>query len=81
MAAEAIAAVADDIVVLVAVAFAVAAAIAVTIVVLLLLLYWGAGGGVRVSIHDMHGEKLSGFCHAVCYGCRSNFGCCCCCGC
>ena len=26
-------------------------------------------------------EKLSGFCHAVCYGCRCNFGCCLCCGC
>ena len=57
MAADAIAAVADDIVVLVAVAFAVAAAVAVTIVVLLLLPYLGAGGGVRVSIHNMYGGK------------------------
>ena len=44
---------------LVAVAFAVAAAVAVTIaaVVLLLLPFWGAGGGVRVSIHNMYGGK------------------------
>ena len=43
----------------VAVAFAVAAAVAVTIaaVVLLLLPFWGAGGGVRVSIHNMYLEN------------------------
>ena len=44
---------------LVAVAFAVAAAVAVTIaaVVLLLLPFWGAGGGIRVSMHNMYGGK------------------------
>ena len=44
---------------LVAVAFAVAAAVAVTIaaVVLLLLPFWGASGGVRVSIHNMYGGR------------------------
>ena len=57
MAADAIAAVADVIAVLVAVAFVVAAAVAVTVVVLLLLPYWGAGGGVRVSIHEMYGGQ------------------------
>ena len=63
VAADAIAAVAfavaDDVAVLVAVAFAVAAAVVVTIaaVVLLLLPFWGASGGVRVSIHNMYGGK------------------------
>ena len=44
---------------LVAVAFAVAAAVAVTIaaVVLPLLPFWGEGGGVRVSMHNMYGGK------------------------
>ena len=58
MAADAIA-VADGIAVLVAVDFAVAAAVAVTIVavVLLVLPFWGAGGGKRVSMHNMCGGK------------------------